>query len=149
MKGDQKPHPLIATPASERDADFSPDGKWLAYISDESGKDELFVVPFPGPGGKRQISSTGASSFHWLGDGSQIAYLTPERKLIGVDVDRKGATFEIGASHPLFGGLPLPVTRGASITPDAHRYLLSLPLQEAIAPPLTLVANWSAALARR
>jgi len=149
LKGDPKPYPFIATSAIEGNAAFSPDGKWLSYISDESGKNELFVVPFPGPGGKRQISSGGASSGLWIGDGREIAYITPERKLIGVQLTATGSSLEIGASRPLFGGQALPVSRGVSITPDGRRYLAAVPLEEAVTPPLTLVTNWSAELTRK
>jgi Tol biopolymer transport system component len=147
-KGDGKPYPFMATPASEWDAAFSPDGKWVAYLSDESGKIELFVVPFPGPGGKWQISSGGAQYGFWVGDGHEIAYATPQQKLIGVQVNAKGANLEIGASHTLFGGQSLPADRGA-ISPDGHRYLAPVPLEEATASPLTLVTNWQAELKRK
>jgi serine/threonine protein kinase len=148
LKGDRKPFPFIATPAAETNAEFSPDGKWVAYISDESGKDELFVVPFPGPGGKWQISSGGASSGWWIGDGHEIAYVTPARKLIGVQVALKGSNLEIEASRPLFGGQTLP-TGARRLAPDGRRYLALVPLDEAVTPPLTLVTNWSAELATK
>ena len=149
LKGDQKPWPFIATPASESGGEFSPDGKWFDYTSDESGKAELFVVSFPGPGGKRQLSSGGGSAGFWMNDGREIAYATPERKLIAVQITAKGPNLEIGASRPLFGGQFLPVARGVSITRDGHRFLAAIPLEEAAAPPLTLVTNWSAALTKR
>jgi eukaryotic-like serine/threonine-protein kinase len=146
LKGDGKPYPFIASPASENLAEFSPDGRWLLYASDESGKPEVFVVPFPGPGGKRQISSGGASLGFWMPDGREIVYVTPARKLIAVQVTASGTNLEIGASHALFGGQPIPAGPGR-LAPDGKRYLAEVPLDEAVAPPITLVTNWAGELA--
>jgi eukaryotic-like serine/threonine-protein kinase len=145
LRGDRKPYPFLATPASEGGAEFSPDGKWMAYTSNESGKDELFVVPFPGPGAKRQISSGGASAGFWIGDGHEIAYVTSGRKLVLVPLSLTGSNLAIGTPRPLFGGGQLPQGTGR-LTADGRRYLAEVPLEQAIAPPFTLVSNWPAEL---
>jgi Tol biopolymer transport system component len=145
LRGDRKPYPFLATPASEGGAEFSPDGKWMAYTSNESGKDELFVVPFPGPGAKRQISSGGASAGFWIGDGHEIAYATSDRKLVLVPLSLTGSNLTIGTPRPLFGGGQLPQGTGR-LTADGRRYLAEVPLEQAIAPPFTLVTNWPAEL---
>ena len=146
MKGGQEEYSFLATQAVESSPEFSPDGKWLLYTSDESGRDELFVVPFPGPGAKRQVSSGGATFGFWMGDGREIAYATPARKLIGVTIDAKGANLEIGASRQLFGGQTLPLG-SIRLAPDGRRYLAVVPLVDSVEPPLTLVTNWPAELA--
>src|SRR4029434_1819636 len=109
---DPNPRPFIATPAIENAAEFSPDGKWFSYSSDESGREELFVVPFPGPGAKRQISSTGAAASFWKADGRGIGYLTPDRKLMMVEISGNGSNLDIGASSQIFGGQQIPAGRG-------------------------------------
>src|SRR5262249_23880626 len=80
----QEPKPFIATPASEFAGKFSPDGRWFSYVSNESGRGELYVVPYPGPGGKWQVSNGGASDGWWLGDGRRLAYQTSEGNLMVV-----------------------------------------------------------------
>ena len=77
MSGDLTPRPFLRTPANEQHARFSPDGRWVAFTSDESGREEVFVVPFPGPGGRIQISSEGGRSPRWRQDGKEIFYLGP------------------------------------------------------------------------
>jgi eukaryotic-like serine/threonine-protein kinase len=147
LQGDRQPAPLVATPAAESGAAVSPDGRWLSYISDESGKGELFVIPFPGGGAKRQISSGGALSGMWIGDGREIAYVTLSRKLMAVPVAARGSTLEIGSPRPLFGGQELPGP--GRFSPDGRRFLAMVALEEESRPPLTLVTNWWAELARR
>ncbi|MBI3449966.1 MAG: PD40 domain-containing protein [Acidobacteria bacterium] len=142
LKGDAKAYPFINSPASEGGAQFSPDGKWMSYVSDESGKAELFVVPFPGPGAKRQISSGGATFGYWISGGREIAYVTSSRKMFGVEVRVVGASLEVGESRPLFGGQVVPAD--GTFSPDGKRYLSAVPLTQVVAPPLTLVTNWMA-----
>ena len=160
VDGSRKPYPFLATPANEGAGKFSPDGRWFSYLSDDSGRPELYVVPFPGPGEKREISMGGAElslalqvSFplqggFWLGDGRQIAYLSPDRKLIAVDVRFQGATLEIGGSHPLFGGRPLP-EGPFDVTHDGKRILVAVAVDENISSQLTLVTNWAAEIQKK
>jgi serine/threonine protein kinase/Tol biopolymer transport system component len=156
--GSRKPNPFLATPANEGAGKFSPDGRWFSYLSDESGRRELYVVPFPGPGEKRQISTGGAEAVTanafgiqggvWLGDGRQIAYLSPDRKLIAVDLKFQGATLEVGGSHPLFGGRPLP-EGPFDVTHDGKRILVAVAVDENISSQLTLVTNWAAEIKKK
>jgi Tol biopolymer transport system component len=99
-----KPYPWLATPFDERNAKFSPDGRWVAYESDESGRYEIYVAPFPGPGGKRQISTGGGFTARWRADGREIFYGTPVApagKLMAAETSIKGATIDVGAVRPL------------------------------------------------
>ena len=108
LNGDEKPYPFLQTPVNEIAGAVSPDGRWIAFSSDETGRYELYVTSFPSPGVKRQISSEGASGPQWLRGGGGLVYINGERKLIAVDVDAKGPEFKLGESHVLFGGKPLP-----------------------------------------
>jgi Tol biopolymer transport system component len=114
LEGDKKSYPFLVTPANEIEGAISPDGRWIAFASDETGRYELYVTSFPSPGGKRQISSDGADAPQWVNAGRQLAYINAERKLVIVDVDVRGPEFEIGQSQVLFGGKPLPAR------PSAH-----------------------------
>jgi eukaryotic-like serine/threonine-protein kinase len=150
VTGDRKPYPFIATAANEKFGTFSPDGKWVSYISDESGRGELYVVPFPGPGERQQISSAGAEFALWLGRGSQIAYLQ-DGKLFGVDLRSGDHGLEIGAPRPLFGGRRIPGAPDTTVaaTGDGQRLLIAVPVGEAASPALTVVTNWQAELERK
>jgi Tol biopolymer transport system component len=144
-----KPHPFAATPATEVSGRFSPDGRWLSYVSDESGREELFIAPFPGPGEKRQVSKDGAEGSWWLGDGHQIAYMqSSDRKLIVVDLSIRGATLEIGASRTVFGGQSLP-EGPLAVTHDGKRLLVGVAVDEAAPAQLEVVSNWTAELRKK
>jgi Tol biopolymer transport system component len=159
MVGPGKPYPFVVTPVGEigsfwKRGSFSPDGRWFSYLSDETGRHELFVAPFPGPGGKWQISSDGADAPQWVSGGTKLVYINAERKLVAVDVRTNGKRLETGQAHILFGGQPLPAlpcaptTYGAPVylTADGKRILLPVPLLEGSSPALTLVTNWTAEL---
>jgi serine/threonine-protein kinase len=146
--GGGAPRPLLAGPANERNGRFSPDGKWLCYVSDESGRDELYVVPFPGPGGKWQISSGGVTEAFWLGDGGAIAYWQPaDNKLFAVDFRAHGNNAAIGPPRPLFGGRSIPNV-AMSPSPDGKRFLLAIPAGGEVPYTLTVVSGWTAMLPR-
>ena len=101
LEGNQVPSPLTQTRFDERDGRFSPDGHWVAYRSDESGRREIYIRSFPGPGRGWQISSGGGQSPRWSDDGKKIYYLTLDWKLMVVPVTM-GATVQVGAPRFLF-----------------------------------------------
>jgi eukaryotic-like serine/threonine-protein kinase len=141
-----KPYPFIATPARELPGKFSPDGRWLAFLSDESGRQEVFIAPFPGPGAKRQVSKGGAETARWLGDGRQIAYVqSGDRKLVVVDLNAQGPSLEIGASRTAFGGRPVP-NGSFAVTRDGKRLLVAVPMDDKTSPQLEVVSYWLAEL---
>src|SRR5262245_1031468 len=123
LAGDKKAYLFIVTPANEIAPTISPDGRWIAFASDETGRYELYVTSFPSPGGKRQISSDGADSPQWLYAGRQLAYINAERKLVIVDVKASEQGLEIGQSQILFGGKPLQARPSAPDSWDAPVYL--------------------------
>ena len=85
---DKKPAPFLRTEFTERDGSFSPDGKWIAYSSDLSGKEEIYVQTFPASGGKRQISKGGGSRARWRRDGKELFYLAADGKIMAVTLPR-------------------------------------------------------------
>ena len=107
LYGDRKPAPLLATPFSETQAQLSPDGRWLAYASDESGTSEVYVQPFPSSGGKWQISSGGGRQPRWRHDGKELFFLTAGGgELMGTDIQvlprqRRGSQVESRCSAEL------------------------------------------------
>ncbi len=147
MFGDRNPFPLLQGEFNERYAQFSPDGRWMAYTSDESGKPEIYVVPFPGPGGKRQISRQGGFQPRWRRDGKEIFYLY-NAQLLAAEVNGNGSTFEVGTVRSLFQGRSLITGGGYSydVSPDGQRFLLNFLGGQNSAAPITLVTNWTADL---
>jgi Tol biopolymer transport system component/tRNA A-37 threonylcarbamoyl transferase component Bud32 len=144
--GSAKPYPYLQTHFDEWYGQFSPDGHWIAYQSDESGRQEIYVAPFPGPGGKRHISTSGGTYPRWRGDGKEIFYIDSGQRLTAAEVTIKGGEIETGELHPLFGPL-ITVAFGNwyDVSADGQRILAIMPQQNA-SEPLTLVQNWTAGL---
>ena len=146
-----QPTPFQRTEFDENFETFSPDGNWIVYQSDESGKNEIYVRPFhPGGGaadGKWQISTNGGIEARWPRHGREIFYIRPDNMLMAVDV-RTSDGFEAGAPRALFLIRPAGVHR-YDVTADGQRFLVSLPTEEAISAPATVVLNWYAALKQK
>jgi Tol biopolymer transport system component len=148
-----KPFPFLQTPFSELYARFSPDGHYIAYQSNESRRSEIYVAPFPGPGGKRQISTSGGTFPRWRRDGEEIFYIGPDRRLMAAEVNSKGDTIEAGQVRPLGifaarAGTGTGVFLGYQydVSPDGQRFLVMAAPEQNIVPPLTLVQSWTAGL---
>jgi len=134
---DRKPFPVVQTPAEERGARFSPDGKWVAYSSNETGREEIFVRPFPGPGPAQRVSTEGGRLPFWRADGKELYYLR-EDQLMAVPVNgaAKGA-LTIGMPQSLFKARGIVVPES-----DGRRFLVLAPLGEVATPPVTVIVNW-------
>jgi serine/threonine-protein kinase len=113
-----KPRPFLDSRFSERFPDFSPDGRWLAYASDESGRWEVYVRPYPGPGGRVQVSSDGGLEPLWSGDGRELFYRTSSA-MMAVPVGHEDGRLGFGRPHQLFED---PYMRPSKISPDIHSY---------------------------
>jgi Tol biopolymer transport system component len=146
--GDRKPLPVLNGEFNESQSQFSPDVKWIAYVSDESGSPQVYVQSFPTLTGKWQISTNGGTQPRWRRDGKELFYLARDRKLMAVTI-KAGATFEADAPRPLFETrLEVAEFRQAyAASADGNRFLLNIPV-ETSAPPLTVVLNWPALLKR-
>ena len=144
--GGAKPYPFLATAFDETAPSFSPDGKWLSYTSDESGRPELYVVPFPGPGGRWQISTDGSGGGGgFSGKDLEIIYGNLDRKAFAVDLKAGAAGLEIGESKTLF---QMPNFSGVSATRGAERIVMALPPVGAQTSRIGLIANWTAGLTK-
>jgi len=146
---DREPLPMANTSFTEVRGRFSPDGHWLAYESNESGRYEVYVQAFPGPGGKRQISTNGGSEPQWDPAGEELYYLGPDLKMMRVTV-QTGDKFDAGIPEPLFtvSLRPIILRNRFVVSPDGERFLLLSSLREDTTPPTTVVLNWIAELGR-
>jgi serine/threonine protein kinase/Tol biopolymer transport system component len=159
LEGNQKPRQIVSVAGWALQGAFSPDGNWLAYSSNETGRYEIYVVSFPGPGGKFQVSSGGGMYPEWLKGGSELAFVDAAGKLQVVDVHTTGRQFETGPPRTIFGGSALPVRPGKPvgeegatpvyITRDGKRILLAVPTDLNSETPLALETNWLAGMKRK
>jgi len=152
VSGDRKPFPFLKADFGVSHGQFSPDGRWVAYASNESGKWEIFVAPFPGPGGNWKVSAAGGSEPRWRRDGRELFYLAPDGKLMAVEV-KAGATFEAGAATPLFQTRRRVTVSSTDmfsydVAPDGQRFLVAKDVGELTSSPLTVVLNWAEGLKR-
>jgi Tol biopolymer transport system component len=141
-----KPVPFLKTEFNESQGQFSPDGRWMAYVSDESGTQQVYVQSFPRLGGQRQISTEGGNQPRWRRDGKELFYLAPDRRLMAVSV-KTDVAFEADAPRALF---QTELNTGElrqtyAVSADGHRFLLNTPLEEE-EPPIAVVLNWPALL---
>ncbi|HKA36694.1 MAG TPA: protein kinase [Thermoanaerobaculia bacterium] len=148
--GDRKPMPFVKTGFAELLPVFSPDGKYVAYQSNESGRQEIYVRGFPGPGSKWQISSGGGTEPSWRVDGKEIFYRAADQKLMTVEVAAGKEGLQAGTPQPLF--LARVQTGGARNkylpSADGQRFLVVGPLSRESMVPTAVVLNWSADLPR-
>ena len=144
--GDRKPFPFIQTSFCECVAEFSPDGRWIAFVSDESGRNEVYVVPFPGPGGKWQVSTAGGNWPRWRRDGRELYYGGPPNQLMVAAVESTGSAFRVNTVRPLFT-MRAQLNQGSmyDVAPDGQRFLINTVVEQAV-QPITLVVNWPALL---
>ena len=150
--GDRKAQPFLRTPFNESVPQFSPDGRWLAYISNESGPWEIYVQPYPGPGGKWQISTEGGTEPVWNPNGRELFYRSSD-KMMAVEITTQ-PSFSAGKPRVLFEGRyePTPATfPDYDITPDGQRFLMLKPAEAGEAAPtqINVVLNWFEELKRR
>jgi serine/threonine protein kinase len=138
VMGEGRPIEVARTSFSEGDGRFSPDGRWVAYRSTETGIAQIFVRPFPGPGPNRQVSSAQGWLPRWGRDGSELFYAEQDR-LVAVPVSRRGGVLEFGAPRTLFT-FPLGWTGGFDPSPDGQRFLITRKVTEA--SPITVILNW-------
>jgi len=144
--GDRKASVYLHGPFNERWASISPDGRWMAYASDESGRYEVYVQSFPTPGSKHQVSLEGGAYPTWSKDGRELQFAAADGvTLMSVDV-QSGAEFHSGTPHTLFHTPKNAI--GVTATWDLKRYLFALPVDETTANPIEVVLDWRAALAK-
>jgi eukaryotic-like serine/threonine-protein kinase len=147
--GDRKPIPVVVGQFNELVPAFSSDGRYLAYQSNESGRYEIYVQSFPGPGGKWQVSTSGGADPAWRADGKELFYRAPDQKLMAVDI-RIGESFQAGIPRSLYLARVQPGTARNKYlaAADGQRFLFVSPLGREAMTPTTVVLNWFAELGR-
>lgn len=159
LAGERKPFSVVQTRFDDVQAQFSPDGRWLAYASNQSGRHEIYVRTFPEPGGQWQVSTGGGIYPRWRPDGRELFYVAPDSRLMAVPIrvasDQRA--LDPGVAVPLF---PTRLATGTgtaqtgllarpqyAVAPDG-RFLLNVTADDAAPPPITVVLNWTVGLAR-
>jgi hypothetical protein len=157
LNGDAKPFPVVQTAFDETQGQFSPDGHWLSYTSNESGRDDVYVRPFPDAGGKWQVSTGGGSQPRWRPDGKELFYIAPDAKLMAVPVSvaPQGRAVTVGTPVTLF---PTHLANGAGISLTGYqsralyavaadgRFLMNVTIEADHPAPIIIVQNWDSAL---
>jgi hypothetical protein len=157
MDGDRKPWVFLKTSFDERNGQFSPDGRWVAYRSNESGRMEVYIRPFAAPAasnaaanpaaGQSQVSSAGGTFPRWRPDGKELYYIGPSGEMMAAPIKTAGTRLEPGAPVALFptriygGGGDNGQNRQYDVTRDG-RFLINTVLDDAPAP-ITLLQNWN------
>jgi dipeptidyl aminopeptidase/acylaminoacyl peptidase len=151
LDGDRKPVPFLQTEFNECHARFSPDGKWLAYVSDETGRPEIYVQSFPKPADKVLISTNGGDQPRWRRDGKELYFLAPDRKLMAVAV-KPGAMFESGEPKVLFQTRAAPglqtFRKHYAPAADGLKFLVATIPEDQSTVPLVMVLNWASGIGK-
>jgi hypothetical protein len=148
LSGQGAPVPAVQGPLTDAEPDLSPDGRWMAYATTETGAFEVFVQPFPPTGAKWQVSNGGGRQPQWRRDGRELYFVTNDRKFYAVDV-RPGVAFEFGAPRLLFT-MPantISVRNSYVARKDGQRFLVNKLLDTSV-PPINVVLNWTATVSR-
>jgi Tol biopolymer transport system component len=154
--GDRTPRALLDSPAIETQPRFSPDGRWLAYTSNRTGRLEVYVRPYPGTAGAegRRVTVDGGQFALWHKDGSELFFLSLENDVMAAAVTASPAGFQVGAIRKLFR-IPAATRRVRldgypyAVSPDGRKFLVNLMLDETAPPAITLLANWPAIVSKR
>lgn len=142
LEGSRSSMPVRRT-SGATGARFSPDGRWLAFQSSDSGRYEVYIEPFPGPGRRIQVSTGGGGNAQWRGDSREIFYIDPSRELMSARiVEHPSGRVDVSRSSALFR---LPSQGDYAPARDGKRFVVSEPLEEPALPPLTILLNWDRA----
>ena len=147
LSNERKPVALLGGDSGQDHASFSPDGKWIAYRSFESGRPEVYVQPFPPSGGKWQISNSGGGEPYWRRDGKELYYMNGNT-LIAVPVQAGPTGFANGTPIKLFESSATTVVRRNRFvtTADGQRFLIVTAAEQTSSAPIEIVLNWQAQL---
>ena len=151
--GDRHEYQLLDTAFDERNAQLSPNGRWLAYTSDESGSYEIYVRSFTADGkvgsDNKRISTNGGMQPRWRGDGQELFYIADDGQMMSVPVKTSGAEFEYSAAKTLFKTRMQARSRlfhEYDVSPDGQRFLIGTLIGESKALPPLVILNWTADL---
>ncbi len=144
MAGNERKPIIIAnTPFAELNGQFSPDGRWVAYQTDQSRRFEIVVQPFPNPSGKWQVSTNGGMQPRWRADGKELYFIAPDLKMMAASIQLSGSSLEHSSPVALFQtrvmlGVP---KHGYAVSADG-RFLVNQSVEESTITPITLILNW-------
>lgn len=140
-------YPYLQEEGGRYQGEFSSDGRWVAYHSDESGRYEVYIQSFHKPAGRLQVSTSGGAEPHWRRDGKELFFIGLDSSLMSAPV-KIGETLEVGTPQKLFGTdiLVDATDRQYAVTGAGQRFLLVTPLAGQTASPITVVLNWTAGL---
>jgi Tol biopolymer transport system component len=161
LAGDRPPRPFVQATGRAYDGQFSPDGRWVAYTSEESGRSEVYIVPFdaatvlnaaPVPGGARagtrwQVSASGGSSPRWRRDSKEMFYLSPAGQMMAANVEERSNSMVVGTAHALFRCTPVPTVPSSApydVSADGSKFVVNSFGDDN--SPLILLVNWTAHL---
>ena len=150
MSGDRTPRPLLVTRFNESAPRLSPDGQWMAYVSNESGQDEVYVRPFPSMSGRWQVSSGGGTEPVWSRDGRELFYRDRDRLVEArVSASPSGTVFTVAGRRQLLAGRYASggLHAGYDVHPDGQRFLMVDPVEDR--QSIIVVVNWFADLRER
>jgi Tol biopolymer transport system component len=146
LSGDRKPFPYMSSEFMQTSPRLSPDGRWLAYVSNETGHAEIHVVSFPQPGGKWQISTGVGVDPVWSHDGHELYYYSRD-KIMAVDI-RPGPPFQYGVPKPLFAS-PIAAINSDFVVSKDGRFLLPVPVEQGVTASMSVVLNWAEMLGKK
>jgi serine/threonine protein kinase len=150
LDGTRTPFEIVHTEFNEQLPQFSPDGRWIAYQSDKTGRSEIYVQPFPGPGGSSPVSTNGGAQARWNSDGTELFYIAPDDRLMAVPVrfTSNGKLVEAGTPQGLFTAkVNITEINGTRqqymVSPNGQSFVMnSVPEEAAAASPITVILNW-------
>ncbi len=155
--GERREYQLSNSPFDEQDPQLSPDGRWLAYSSDETGDYEIYVQSFSADGklgaDKKRVSTAGGKLPIWRRDGSELFYVAADRQMMSSSVKTGGTEFQFAAPKPLFKTRTLALEGGVfreyDVSPDGQKFLIGTLIGDTKAQPPTVILNWAADLKQR
>ena len=150
LSGDQKPFPVVATGFEERDPVFSPDGRWIAFQSDETGRFEVYAQSFPEGGGRTPISAGGGTQPRWSATGKEIFYIEPDGQMMAAPISARSNALDVGTPSALFqtrvaGGslIPAPNKQQYDVSRDGQRFLVNTSTGDFTSnTAITVILNW-------
>jgi Tol biopolymer transport system component len=149
---DRTPHPFVNTSCEEQNGQFLSDVRWIAYQSNETGRFEVYIQPFPGPGGKVPVSTNGGVQPRWHPDGKEIFYIAPDGILMAAQIHIAGQTASVDTPLKLF---PSRIPRGGymdimriqyALSRDGKRFLINTAVENGTPSPITILTNWIGAM---